>query len=319
MRPLPRPEPAVSSRRLAFLLLFLITLVSGLQWPVIKSGLHELPPFTYAALRIGAALPVVLLVLAPRRQLRRPPWADLPIVLVVGLLQIGLAIMLANLALQVVPAGRSSILVYTSPVWAALGLRLFFGIAIGRRQVAGIAIGILGIGILINPTVLDWSNPGEIVGSLALVGCAVIAAAVVLVVRHHRWHATPLQLLPWQLAVAFVPIALLAVALDGGRPFHPTIAAVGYVLYSGPLATGFVIWAGQTIARSLGPILTTMGMLATPVVGFVASSIFLGERISPVDVLAFAVTIAGIAVVLRASSDQSPARVLVAPDELGAG
>ncbi len=289
------------------MLLVLLTLVWGVHWPVVKAGLRELPPFTYGAFRIASALIVVVLILAARRRLRPPPRADLRVILIVGLGQIGGSIVLMNLALEAVPAGRSSVLAYTSPFWAALILGAFMGVPVGRRVIAGIAVGLLGVTVLLNPAVLDWESPREIAGSIALLGSAALTAAAVIAVRYHRWHSTPLDVQPWQLLAALVPIAALAILLESGRWGGAGVGTAFYVLYSGPLATAFAYWASQAVARVLDPTLTTMGMLATPVVGLVASSILLGERVSAMDLVGFAVTIAGIAIVAISDRREAPA------------
>lgn len=280
----------MSSRRGSYLLLGLLALVWGVHWPIVKLGLEQVPPWTYASLRLASALVVVLSVLARRGILRRPARRDLSVLLVVGIGQIGAAIILMNLALQIVPPGRSSILACTTPFWAATVQALVLGMALGRREIVGIAVGLLGIAILLNPMALDWQETGQLAGSGALLASAAITAVSVIVVRRHNWEATPLQLLPWQLLVALIPITLIAIVAEGGTPIHPGPTAVICVLYSGVLATAFAYWASQVVSGALPPTVTTMGMLATPVAGLVASSVLVQERVTPVDLLGFVVT-----------------------------
>ena len=67
------------------------------------------------------------------------------------------------------------------------------------------------------------------------------------------------------------------------------------LLYSGPLATAFANWASQSITRSLGPLTSAMGFLATPVVGLVAGALILGESLGLIDIVGFALVLGGIA------------------------
>lgn len=290
------PAPA-SSRRVAYVQLALLALVWGVHWPVVKAGLQLMPPFTYGTLRVATSLALVVGLLAARRELRLPPRGDLGVVLLVGLGQIGAAIVLMNLALEVLPAGRSSVLVYTSPFWAALIQAAFLGVGVSPREAVGIAFGLTGIGILLNPSVIDWSDPAELAGSLALLASAAITASTVILLRYHPWRSTPFRLQPWQLLVALVPITVLAATIDAGAPVEVSPTTVLIVLYSGPLATGFAYWASQSVSRSLSPIATTMGLLAAPVIGLISSAILLGETVSTIDLVGFSVTVAGIAVV----------------------
>ena len=68
----------------------------------------------------------------------------------------------------------------------------------------------------------------------------------------------------------------------------------------GLLATALAYLTMQTIARSVSPLLASLGLLAVPVVGLVASSIVLREPLGPVDLAGIAVCLAGIALVTTA-------------------
>ena len=159
------PIAAVHSRTAALVLLVLLSLVWGLHWVVVKIGLDYMPPLTYAALRVLTGLATVVAVLAWKRRLRLPERSNVPIVLSVGLAQIAAGVVLMTLALQVVPAGRSSVLVYTMPIWVAVLLAVFFGIRPRRNELVGLVLGIGGLIVLLNPAVIDWGSSGELVGT----------------------------------------------------------------------------------------------------------------------------------------------------------
>ena len=243
--------PAVHSHAAAVVLLALVSLVWGVHWVVVKIGLDYMPPLTYAALRVGSGLVTVVALLAWQRRLRLPPRADVPIVLSLGLGQIAVGVLIMNIALQVVPAGRSSVLVYTMPLWVGVLLAIFFHVRPRRNEILGLVLGIGGLLLLLNPAVLDWSVPGELAGTLALLVNAVIWAAVTIHIRRHRWTSTPLDLLPWQLLAAFVPILAMALVLESGAAVDWQLVTVLVLLYSGPLATVFANWGSQSITAGL--------------------------------------------------------------------
>jgi drug/metabolite transporter (DMT)-like permease len=276
-------------------LLVLLALVWGVHWVVVKIGLGYMPPFTYAALRVGSGLLTVVALLTWQRRLRLPPRADLPMVLSVGLGQVALGVLIMNLALQVVPAGRSSVLVYTMPLWVAAILAVFLRVRPGRNEIIGLVLGIGGLVLLLNPARIDWGVPGELVGSAGLLVNAVAWAAVTIHIRRHRWISAPLDLQPWQLLVAFVPIAAAALVLEPGASVDWQLPTVLVLLYSGPLATVFATWASQSITRSLGPQASATGFLAVPVVGLASGAVILGERLGPMDALAFGLVLGGVA------------------------
>ena len=309
--PAPETSAPVHSRTVALGLLAMLSVVWGVHWVVVKQGLHYFPPLTYGSLRLLTGLAAMVIILAPGRRLRRPPRSDLPVILSVGLIQMAVSILIMNFALQAVPAGRSSVLAYAMPLWVAVLMFLAFRVVPHRNEILGILLGVTGVAILVNPGVIDWGNPAEVAGTLALVAYGVMWAGVTIHIRRHTWHSSPLELQPWMLLLATVLVSTAALLFERGRPIDWQPAAVLALLYSGPLATAFAYWASQSITRSLGPISSAMGFLATPVVGLVAGAIILGEALGPADILGFGLVIAGIAAAsllpaLRAKPAETP-------------
>ena len=297
-----RSKPSLERVR-PYLLLICLGLVWGLHWPVTKIGLRDLPPFTYGTLRVVTGLAVILVMLAIRRGLTLPDRRDIPVVLSVGLGQMAAAIALMNLALQLVAAGRSSILVYTMPLWVGL-FQLSTLRSGARRQVGGLLIGLAGLALLLSPQSIDWGSQGRILATAALLLSAVIWAVTTIHLRGHEWHGTPLSLMPWQLLVALVPLAVLAIALEGGAEIHWDPTAVAVVIYSGPIATALAYWLAQSASRALSPLATTMGFLMVPVVGLVSSWAILGEPLTLIDLAGAGTTLVGVVVVSIATSDR---------------
>lgn len=288
-------ESAIHSRATALVLLALLSVVWGTHWPIVKMGLHTMPPLHYAVLRLAGGLITIVLILLGQRRLRLPPRADVPIIASVGLLQISASIVIMNLALQVVPAGRSSVLVYAQPLWVAVLMWTVFRQKARWNEVLGLALGIGGILALVNPGVINWGVPAEVVGTLAMVGYGVIWAGVTIHIRRHTWVAAPLELQPWMLLLAMVPVTVMALVMNPGRGIDWQPVTVLVLLYSGPLATAFAYWASQAITRSLGPLAAAMGFLGAPVIGLLAGSIMLGEKLDLIDIASFGMVLAGVA------------------------
>jgi drug/metabolite transporter (DMT)-like permease len=261
----------------------------------VKIGLETMPPFQYATLRVAGGLATVVAILGVQRRLVAPARSDVPIVLSLGLGQIAVGVIAINLALQVVAAGRSSVIVYSMPIWVAVLLAVVFRVRPSRWEIAGLVLGIAGLIALLNPVAIDWSAPGELGGTLILLANAVAWAAATIHVRRHRWTRSPLELQPWFLLTALVPIAGLALALERGQSIRWGAGTVLVLLYSGPLATAFATLASQSITRSLGSQASATGFLAVPVVGLASGAIVLRESIGVADLVGFGLVLAGIA------------------------
>ncbi len=69
------------------------------------------------------------------------------------------------------------------------------------------------------------------------------------------------------------------------------------LLYGGVCGTALAYWAMAMVNRSLPAAATTsLGLLATPVVGTISAAIALGEPIAPVLLVAMILIVGGIAV-----------------------
>ena len=117
--------------------------------------------------------------------------------------------------------------------------------------------------------------------------------------RRHRWRATPLDPLPWQMSVAPAFLWMLALVAEPGGHFDfdkwQLWAALLYIgAFAGPAGT----WAAVSVSRALSPITSSLGMPGVPLVGIVSSVILVGEPITAPLLLGTALVSAGIAVVI---------------------
>ncbi len=284
----------VISHRTAWMLLAAVVLFWGVNWPVMKYGLHYVPPLTFAALRMIMGAIVLATVAAWRHELRLPHREDWPLVLGVGLLQMAAFMGLVNVGLQYVPAGRSAILAYTTPLWVVPLAVLWLGEALTTLRIVGLILGMIGVAVLFNPFAFDWHDPKTVLGNGMLLFAALLWAILIVKVRGHRWKGSPLSLMPWQLMVAACAMAPFIYlfedvhAIQWGEP-------LGWVLlYNGPIATAFCFWAMISVTRALPAITTSLSTLCVPLVGYVSASLVLGEAVTLTNSLGFALILGGL-------------------------
>ena len=278
-------------------MLFLVTVVLawGLTWPINKVILRSLPPLWAVALRTALAAAVLVLVASFRGRLVRPPRGDMPVLLSITLLHIVGFSVLSTWGLMRVPAGRSVVLAYTTPLWVIPGAWLFLGERLTPRRAAGVVIGLAGLVTLFNPLALDWTDGQIVLGHLAIVAAAMLWALSILHIRGHRWISTPFELLPWETMLATVILVPLAVLGAGSLHAEWTPRLVLLVLYAGIPGSALAYWAVAMASRDLPAVTTSLGLLATPVVSVIAATIFLGEPLTPSLVVAIVLILGGVA------------------------
>jgi drug/metabolite transporter (DMT)-like permease len=236
------------------------------------------------------------------RGVPRPRGADRPILWSVGLARLALVTALVFSALEFVPPGRSSILVYTASLWTVPLAVAFLHERLTPLRVAGLTLGTAGVVLLIEPWAMDWSDDRLLLGLGMLLVAAIANASTTVHIRAHRWAGTPFELMPWQFAVAAVPILLLAVVLEGVPDIRWTAATVGVVAYQIFLGSAFGFWGLLTISRSLPAITTNLTLMAVPVVGLLSSIPIANERLTPGAALSLLLVLAGVG--LGLSSDR---------------
>ncbi|UEM20321.1 DMT family transporter [Skermanella mucosa] len=297
---------ATVSARSAYLLLATVILLWGINWPVMKLGLADIPPMTFAVIRMVLGALCMFGVVAVRGGIRLPDRHDLPIVLSVGLLQMGAFLALVTVALQFVPAGRSSILAYTTALWVVPGAAIFLGERLGGRRLIGFLLGMAGVAVMFNPAAFDWTDRDVLIGNGLLMLAALAWAAQIIQVRGHTWHASPLQLAPWQFTVAAVALLPFAIFLDAGKSIDWTAQLAAVLFYNAPIATAFCFWAVVTVNRALPAITTSLGTLGVPVAGVFASAVMLGEPVTLTNLTGLVLILGGLT--WLALADRRPSR-----------
>ncbi|HMA16592.1 MAG TPA: DMT family transporter, partial [Kiloniellaceae bacterium] len=184
------------SPAIARLLLVAVVVLWGVNWPVMKVGVAAMPPVWFATARMVLGAASLLALLAVLGRVKVPTRRDLPVVLTVGLLQMGAFLALVNVALLHVEAGRSAILAYTTPLWVTPAAILLLGERPTLFKLAGLALGLAGVAALFNPFGFDWSDPAVLLGNGLLLAAALAWSVAILHVRVHKWDSSPLQLAP---------------------------------------------------------------------------------------------------------------------------
>jgi drug/metabolite transporter (DMT)-like permease len=301
------------TRSRAWLLLAAVIGVWGVHWSVTKIGLETLPPVTYAMLRVLVGAIALALLMRSRGRLTLPDRRDLPVILSYGLLAIALATALMIVALVTAPAGRASILSYTLPLWVVPIMVLVTRTLPTGRELVGLALGLAGLAVLLDPLATDWSSTDALVATALLLLNAIANAVALVHVRVHRWHGTPFDVQLWQLLVALVPLTVLAFLMEQPTSVAWDVRTLLVLAYSGVLATAFAYWASQAATLAVGPVVTSVTYLGVPVVGVLGGALILGEAVPLTDVLGMLVIGAGIVLVAQARRSAADAAATGAP------
>jgi drug/metabolite transporter (DMT)-like permease len=280
----------------AILLLGAVAVGWGTAWPVIKAILQDVPPLWTLLLRSVVGTATLFTISIGRRSLTLPERGDIAVVLNVSLLHMVAFAVLVSVGLQFVPAGRSIVLGYTTPLWVSAGARIFLSEALTRARIAGIGLGLFGLAVLFNPFSFPWHDHAAVTGNLLVLLGSFCWAASILHVRAHRWVSSPFELVPWQVLLATCTLAPLALLFEGVPRIEWSARLLALLVYGGTAGIALPYWAMQIVNKNLPAITTSLALLVVPVVGVACSALALGEPISAGLILAMLLIISGIVV-----------------------
>lgn len=283
--------------------LLALTLVWGLNWPVMKAGVSGLPgaplaypPLTFRALSMWLGLPVLglaLLLLKVPFKLPRRHWGELVQLSVLNMILWHVVVIVA---VQQLSSGRSAILGYTMPIFAALWGRFLYGERLGWSQTLGVASAALGVALLLG------SEFGRMTGAPWAALSVVVAAAIWALGTHRlRRSAMEVPLLAivfWMTLLTACSLALLAVLFEGARWRQPEPHVWWSVAYNAVGVFGFAHAAWFYLARTLPPVASSVSVMLIPVLGVFSGAWLLGEQLHWQDFAAVASMVAAIGLVL---------------------
>jgi len=274
-----RPVEAASSK-MGIVALVVAIVIWGANWPVMKAGLDHVTPLWFSSLRFASGALCLLLWQAMRGELRLPRRGDGQFITTVGLLQMLAFTALGAVAMTHLPAGRSAMLSYVTPLWVVPASALCFGERVSRQTVAGVAICAAGVAILVNPASIDWAD-ASVVGANAILLIASLCWAVcILHLRYFRSPSSAFELAPWQMLLAAGLLAIGADCTEGPLTLHGSMSFWAILLFVGPLATAFCFCAVNAASTWMPAGTMSTAMLGVPVTGVALSVAFFGEPLT---------------------------------------
>jgi drug/metabolite transporter (DMT)-like permease len=210
-----------------------IAFLWGSTWAAIRVGLRDLPPLTFAGVRMAVAAAVLAPFAARSGALRVLVGEVGPRVALVGIFQIALPFGLMFIAQQWVPSGLSAVLFATFPVWIALLARaLLPGERLTRPRILSAVLGIAGVLVLEQPSLAAVHGSGRLaLGSALIVLASIVVALANVLVRRHLVAVSPLAMTAGQTAVGSAVLLAAALVLERGRPVAFTPTALGALVY----------------------------------------------------------------------------------------
>jgi drug/metabolite transporter (DMT)-like permease len=262
-----------------------LTLMWGVNWPMMKLSLQELTPLYFRAstMFLGA---VWLYVYVQRQGERMWPqgrewvtiaWLGLPNILGWHTLSI--------FGVQELASGRAAIIGFTMPIFTVLLGAMFFGERITPRVRLAVLSAAIAIGLLLWHELSSLS--GRPTGIAWMLGAAVSWGLGTLLFKRAQFQLSLMAVTVWMLLLGSGVLWVLAVALEPvpapltfSTPMWLALAYGVFINYG----VAQLIWFG--LARHLPPATSAMSVMAIPVVGTLSATLIVGELPTQTDLAA---------------------------------
>ena len=274
----------------------MVALMWGASNVVTKWVIEGFDPVAFAALRTGVTsiLMIALLLVRPPRRIAARDW--LMLAAFGGGLVAGQQLSFLH-AIKMTTASEGSLMISTAPVWTALIVAIAGMELVTRLNWLGIAVALGGVAMVILGAAAGTvpRAPARLSGDLLMIASAWMYGGYMVISKRWMRRIGGLHVICCTFAASGVMLAVVG----GPRLLTTQWAEITWGHWVGiayvTLVAGFVgliIWY-LTIERTSASG-TAVYQYLVPAVAVVGATIFLGERLSALQVLGIAVTLAGV-------------------------
>jgi drug/metabolite transporter (DMT)-like permease len=282
------------------LLLVALTILWGINWPIMKVGVRDFAPLTFRALcMIGGLFVLAIIIKKGGLSFKVPKehWKELT---VIALTNMVCWYVFSIYGVKLLSSGRAAILGYTLPIWTAIfGITLFkSGEAVSSRLWFGVIAAAIGVGFLLAG---EYSNiAGRPLGAFLML-CAAASWAIGTHLMRRRKQSTNVVVITfWSLLLSLIVASVFCWFIERGQWVRPPNTTEWLAIaFNALVVFGFcqVVWF--RLATILPPVASGLSVMLIPVIGLFSGMWLLGEVPHWQDYVALISILIAIVTVLR--------------------
>ncbi|MGI9140511.1 MAG: DMT family transporter [Gemmatimonadaceae bacterium] len=258
------------------MMLVLMATIWAVNFSVVKFATQIFTPLAFTGLRVAMAA-AVLVVIAIASKSPWPEKRDFVILLGIGVLGHGLYQFLFVEGLSRTRAGHAAIIVAAAPAFIMVASRIRGIEPIRRRMLVGIALSVVGVGLIISDSAQS-SGPATLAGSLLMVAAVMTWTTFTVLLQPYTLIFSPLKLSAITMIGGLLPLLVVSgpalVATDWLAIPLPAWAAVFYASIVS-MVIAYLFWYRGI--KLLGPTRTSVYTNIQPVIALAIAWMFLHE------------------------------------------
>jgi drug/metabolite transporter (DMT)-like permease len=262
-----------------------------------KVGVTDCPPLIFLAVRFLLAGVIVLGITALRGDAWDLSRRDVLSFIVIGIANNALYLGLGYIGLRTISAGLNALIVSTNPVFTAVLAAMLLGEPMTWRKVAGLALGIAGVAMIVAHRIsIGSDSPVGVLFSLGALA-SIVAGTVLykqLAPKGNLWIGNGIQNLAGGIAVT--PFAFVFSNVGDIVPSARLFAALAFLVLLGSIVA-YMLWF--RLLNELGASGASAYHFLMPPLGMLFGWMVLGEHVAARDLLGIVPVAIGIFLVTR--------------------
>lgn len=283
---------------------FIVALIWGSTWLVIKDQIGSVPPSWSVTWRfIAAAIGMSVLALVRRESLRISA-AGLKVAALLSLLQFVMNFQFVYRAEHHLTSGIVAVFFALLVVPNALMAWVVLRQPVTREFIGGSLVAGVGIALLLLHEYRMAPPEGQVLTGIALTTAALFSASAANVLQASPMarHVAMVPMLSWAMLIGAVLDGVFAWAVEGPPQFDPRLGYVFGVLYLGIVGSVVTFPLYFRLLQRLGAGRGAYNGVLVPVVAMLLSTVFEGYRWSVLALAGSALAMVGLVLALRARS-----------------
>ena len=284
-----------SKKTLPIILLIILILVWTSVWSLFKIAIEVIPPLSFRVI-IGIPAFILLLILGFKKvKTIQIPKADWKSLLLISFFNVTLWQVLMLYGISMLGGGRAAVLTYTMPVWATIFAAIFGYEKINISIIISLIFGMLGI-FFLSVEIDVFEN---IVGFLITLSAGLSWAVGTMIVKYGGIKSDGLIVAGWQQIIGIIPIIPFALYFDLNNFGSIEYKHIFIILYGIFLSSAYTYWAYFTILQKFSVNVTSISVMAVPILAILVDYVFINVKFSTLDLLALIFIVSGIYVVAK--------------------
>lgn len=262
-----------------WILILIVMILWGYAWVVMKQSLTYMGPLTFSSFRFLTGTATLFIIIWITRQ-------HIPLkkygkqLCIQGLLQTTIVFTFVMIALQFVGAGKSSVLLYSMPIWSSILATLYLKERPSHFGWIGLLLGIVGLTIIIGMDFIIGQSNSVIIGQILIIVASFAWAISNIYFRLHLLHLPKVAVTTYQMFFGTLGLTIATVLFEWRHPFEINAISIYYILFSGVIASALCFSAWYLLLSLVDIVTATISSMLVPVFGLLFSAIILNERIT---------------------------------------